>query len=133
MHLTVEDIVRLASCSMPEVDEDFIFNGDTFVMLAHKVTDSTHMYFMEYGQCSSYCMESGIIMKYMSLSNFPPIPKTLSLSAEEIVTGKHLSVDGKYEIRIKKLNEMFKIKGCVHKEELPTNAVPFRRKYCEAV
>jgi hypothetical protein len=116
----------MAGC---ETDKNFIFNGDTFVLICW---DKGRFLFEEYGVCANYSLISSknsniILMRYFSLSRFPPAPSTFDLTAEEIILGKTQKNEKTYEF--KKFNETFSIS--VEVLEQFENMIPFKRRLCQ--
>lgn len=107
MSLTIQDILDRIPYKILEIPKNFIFNGDTFVLM---VRDKGHIYFQDYGVCSDYRDDPDddhIIMRYFSLEKFPPVPMILNLPVEDVLKGKYMENGKTYEI--KKFNSAFSI------------------------
>lgn len=121
MGLTAQDIISSAPC---DGAKDFVYNGDTFVLISW---EKGRFNFEDYGVCIDYspCTENdNITMRYFSLSNFPPFPSTLTLTAEDIVKGK--TQIGEKKLELKKFNNTFSVN--VEVLDKFENLIPFKRK-----
>lgn len=121
--MTKQEILAMGTCT---TNENFIYNGDTFVIACR---EAGKFCFEEYGVCSDFSpsteAENYIIMRYFSLTNFPPFPKNFEFQVGELFKG--IALRGKKLYEFKKFNETFSIKT----EALDQfeNMYPFRRKY----
>ena len=127
MSLSTQEIVSATTC---DPGKDFIYNGDAFVLISW---EKGRFDFKDYGVCIDYSLSSStendiITMRYFSLSNFPPFPATMTMTADEIIKGK-ICIDGK-TLEFKKFNNTFSIN--VEVLDQFENMIPFKRKLCTA-
>jgi len=103
------DIAEMASKSATESDVDkisglnFLYDGDSFIMLAQKlnpdgtVNTKEGSGLVDYGYCVGYTdseVKDCVCMRYVSYQYYPPKPMILVMTPIEVLLGKKNGSDG---------------------------------------
>ncbi len=115
--LSKQEIIDLASrYTTSEEVTDFQHDGELFCLLERKVPDGKVLSddegwtFGGYGMCLGYMIDESempagkwLLMRFASLSAFPPVAQTLKLQPPHVVRGRFQSPDRSSEFRLIKI------------------------------